>query len=267
MMRSSAPRKSADLSKSLHQQLNMYALAASAAGVGVLALVQPAQAKIIYTPTHMKLQSEYTEIDLNHDGITDFALWIYGGHSTNVATSFLAVYPNAGNGAVGTAKGWFKNAVALWQGAPIGPHRLFNGGSKASYAGQMVNRITKLGTHTSSFWAGQFANGGKGVKKRYLGFQFLIKGKIHYGWARIRVDISNKTFVASLDGYAYETIPGKVIFAGESKEPDEMDNIVEQPNSAALSVPSPEPITLGALAMGAPGLSIWRRKEPSLDGQ
>jgi hypothetical protein len=40
------------LSDSLHHQLNMYALAASAAGVGMLTLVQAAEAKIVYTPAH-----------------------------------------------------------------------------------------------------------------------------------------------------------------------------------------------------------------------
>jgi hypothetical protein len=48
MNRSRAPSK---LSDSVHHQLNMYALAASAAGVGILALAQTAEAKIIYTPT------------------------------------------------------------------------------------------------------------------------------------------------------------------------------------------------------------------------
>jgi hypothetical protein len=43
------PRKTANLSESAHQQLKMYAFAATAAGVGVLALAKPAQGKIIYT--------------------------------------------------------------------------------------------------------------------------------------------------------------------------------------------------------------------------
>jgi len=38
------------LSDSVHRKLDMYALAARTAGVGVLALVQPTEAKIIYTP-------------------------------------------------------------------------------------------------------------------------------------------------------------------------------------------------------------------------
>jgi hypothetical protein len=47
MKRSSGLRKTADLSVSIHQQLNMYALAAGAAGVGVLALAQPSEPQTI----------------------------------------------------------------------------------------------------------------------------------------------------------------------------------------------------------------------------
>src|ERR1700688_3394988 len=73
MTRSSRSFKAANLPVSVHQQLNMYALAASAAGVGVLALAPSAGARIVYTPTHMKF-GRNTEVllDLNHDGITDF---------------------------------------------------------------------------------------------------------------------------------------------------------------------------------------------------
>src|SRR5208337_4365554 len=59
------------LSDSVHHQLSMYALAASAAGVGMLALAQPAEAKIIYTPANENI-GPTTYLDLNHDGINDF---------------------------------------------------------------------------------------------------------------------------------------------------------------------------------------------------
>jgi hypothetical protein len=64
-----------------------------------------------------------------------------------------------------------------------------------------------------------------------------------------------------LTGYAYETSPGKGIVAGQTKGMD--DSNIEQPD-AVLTTPipdSPQPATLGALAMGAPGLPIWRRKD------
>jgi hypothetical protein len=74
----SRPRKTANLSESIHQQLNMYAFAATAAGVGVLALAKPAQGKIIYTSTHHVItQNHHYKLDLNHDEVADFGLSNY----------------------------------------------------------------------------------------------------------------------------------------------------------------------------------------------
>jgi hypothetical protein len=50
-------RRAGQLSAQVHQRLNSYALAASAAGVGMLALAQPAEAKIVYTHTHHTLMN------------------------------------------------------------------------------------------------------------------------------------------------------------------------------------------------------------------
>ena len=54
----------------------------------------------------------------------------------------------------------------------------------------------------------------KNVTKRYLGFKFLIKGKIHYGWARLNVTVTDQVN-ATLSGYAYQTIPNKAIITGK----------------------------------------------------
>jgi hypothetical protein len=66
---------------------------------------------------------------------------------------------------------------------------------------------------------------------------------------------------ATLTGYAYETVPNKPITAGKTKGLDEAS--IEEPN-AALTMSTPEPATLARLAMGAPGLSIWRREESAV---
>jgi hypothetical protein len=74
-MNRSRPRTPATLSESIHRQLNMYAFAAGAAGVSVLALTQSAEAKIIYTQTHVVIGTNHIyELDLNHDGIADFKI-------------------------------------------------------------------------------------------------------------------------------------------------------------------------------------------------
>jgi hypothetical protein len=63
----------AELSNSLHQRLNAYAIVASAAGVGLLALVLPAEGKIVYTKAHKVIgPNSFFQLDLNHDGISDF---------------------------------------------------------------------------------------------------------------------------------------------------------------------------------------------------
>lgn len=100
------------------------------------------------------------------------------------------------------------------------------------------------------------------VSNRYLGMAFRIKGKTHYGWARLSVKYQFlHGLTATLSGYAYETIAGKSIVARKTKGPDDD---VEKPPGAFLTNPIPDipqPASLGALALGAPGLSIWRRKE------
>jgi len=60
------------------------------------------------------------------------------------------------------------------------------------------------------------------TKNRYLGFQFIIGGQTHYGWARLAVTQRAKRhgIQATLTGYAYETIPNKPIIAGKTKGPD-----------------------------------------------
>lgn len=244
MKRSPGPRiPSSNLSESVQQRLNGYALAAAAAGVGLLALSSPCEAEIIYTPAHTGIGRFYF-LDLNHDGISDFTLQATESCDENRCISWLGVYsapqPNAIAG-----NGW---AAVLWPGDKIGPKR-------RSWGAIGIERASTSSNSRSGF-QGAWANGGKGFKNHYLGLKFLIDGRLHYGWARLTTT-GGWPRAAVLTGYAYETIPGKAIVAGRTKGPD--DDIAEE--SSATPMPAPEPATLGALAMGAPGLSIWRRED------
>src|SRR5450755_290968 len=95
MKRSPWTRKtSANLSESIGRQLNMYALAAGAAGVGVLALAQSVEAKVVYTATHHVIGPNHSyRLDLNHDGTTDFRLINSGGCGTDTCGWVLALKP------------------------------------------------------------------------------------------------------------------------------------------------------------------------------
>jgi hypothetical protein len=248
MTRSSGPRKTANLTDSVHHQLNMYALAATAAGVGVLVLAPSAEARVVYTPTHQVIgkKGRY-KLDLNHDKLSDFTLLNTRGCNTDYCVDALSAIPSAGNGVEG-AKGFLSipYAFALKRGAKIGPNDDFSGRLLAS-------------SQSSQGTIGQWIN----VTNGYLGLKFTIKGKIHFGWARLTVRVLGRAFIqTTITGYAYETIPNKPIIAGKIKGIETGDNSIGQPHDV-LTGPTPDPATLGALAMGAPGLSIWRRKETS----
>ena len=130
MRRSSQPRTTAELSKSLHQQLNKYALAASAAGVGVLALAQSAQAKIVYTKTHVVIGTNHIyELDLNHDGIADFKISNHSFFTDTIVASLSALPARANNAVVGKQPqvGFPHYAYALLPGARVGPKQPLSG--------------------------------------------------------------------------------------------------------------------------------------------
>lgn len=98
------------------------------------------------------------------------------------------------------------------------------------------------------------------VRARYLGFRFEYEGLTHYGWARMDVMGFPCNPVGILTGYAYETIPGKPIRAGQERDPAEP---LSEP-SGSLEIPEQRkdldlrPASLGVLAIGAGSLPTWR---------
>ena len=236
------PRTPARLSDSLHHQLNMYTLAATAAGVGTLAMAQPAQAKVVYTPAHKKLPlNQYFFLDLNHDGLNDFKFYMFTyftGARENCVGALNLYRLNSGNGAVGKRGARFRGpfASALLAGAPVGKPQYFPNQSREVLGfGSGIYSGTTYGPWTKKY--------GQPVDHRYLGLRFLMSGGVHYGWARLNVQISLCSASATLTGYAYETVANKPIMAGETKG---ADNNEQQPNPDA-AVPSG---TLGRLALG-----------------
>jgi hypothetical protein len=240
----SRSRKPANFPKSVNHGLDKYALAATAAGVGILALAQSAEAKIVYTAAHRHIgKNAHYALDLNHDGITDVTFVNSYGCNQDYCFDVLNGNAAAGNGVEGK-RGFLSIpfAYALKRGAPIGPGQPFSGQLMAS---------TNVGT------LGQWVN----IDNGYLGLKFTIKGKIHYGWARLTSHLTSGVIKAVLTGYAYETIANKSIKAGQIKGVD--DSSVDTTN-ASLTAPAPDPATLALLAAGAPGLSVWRREGSAL---
>jgi hypothetical protein len=216
-----SPATPSQLSEPVHHQLSMYALAASAAGVGMLALAQPAEAKIVYTKTNVHVFGyPCNSLDLNNDGIADF--WFCGVYNgSDCATEVqLGIDPQTAPSLPKNAI-WYggNGAAALRAGTRVGRGAPFP--SKWLLMAAVFENGGTCTTHHSTGFSGPWENGGKGVANRYLGLRFEIRGKIHYGWARLSVPagfhgVSNTT----MTGYAYETIHDKPIITGKTKGAD-----------------------------------------------
>jgi hypothetical protein len=257
---SRSPRAPSRISHSVLHQLDLYALAASAAGVSLLALAQPSEAKIVYTKTHQVIGTNGVyPLDLNHDGVIDFVIQQYGSGSGFNRLFANGAFGNAVEGSVGKYN--FTFASALKKGATVGPGQRFVSSSHA--AGEIMAGFSCTESGRCP-WSGQWVN----VSSRYLGLRFQIDGKIHYGWARLSVQTEGSQITAILTGYAYETIVGKAIRAGQSNGADDESSSLSPPGSALDSAVAAavEPIahptrrqSLGSLAAGAPGVTVWRQ--------
>jgi hypothetical protein len=251
MKRPSRPRTTAELSKSLHQRLNMYALAATAAGVGI-AFAVPAEAKIVYTKTHQVIGfNGIYDLDLNHDRTVDFLIQELG-YSQSTTTFLLRRWLFV-KGALGTAiAGEGNYASALKAGADIGPRRGFIKGGSNGATMAFVYQLSQTSTRHSS--KGNWSN----VNNRYLGLKFKIKGKTHYGWARLSVQTGRTTITGTLTGYAYETVANHSIRAGETQEGDAFIEPSHQNQAVPAFAVSPHG-ALGVLALGAQAVQYGKQ--------
>jgi hypothetical protein len=242
----SQPRGAARINSKLEKNLAAYIAAASAAGASLFT-AQIAEGKVVYTPTNITISFSETPLDLNNDGTADFTLTIREKSSHSVA---LFVVPQfTGNG---VRQGQPFGAAAGFLGVPVGVGEKFVSSSKSAYGpGIVMAEVFAYGNYASS--RGPWVN----TTNRYLGLKFLIDGQIHYGWARLSV---SKGLTAVLTGYAYETLPNVSIVEGHTFGTEKAASFAP----SDLPNPVPGPASLGVLARGADGLSMWRREEEAV---
>jgi hypothetical protein len=269
-------RKKVPLTGELDRRLLAYVTAASAAGVGMLAMAPAAEAKIVYTRVNLAITFRSpVSLDLNHDGIGDFRLCMNSLSSTYMCPRPRRAQPWPGRFAVDpigfdlvvvppTSQNqiWANStggAAALAAGAYVGPKLKFTPGERLM--------ATWQNSPTNTSYGGPWQN----APHRYLGLKFVIRGKIHYGWARLNVHADKSGLTATLTGYAYETIPNKRILTGDiigpshhpAADKEETDKKREggRTSLAALKKPPVAPASLGLLALGTDGLTAWRRRD------
>ncbi len=222
-----------NVSESLHHRLNSYALAATAAGVGALAFALPGEGKIIYTRTNHVIDRNHPEHEIyltnNHEA-SDAEIRYSFSSSRGLYRRALFAVGNVAN----TVEDRRPVALALKAGSKIGSSLNFGNSFRTHTMAEKRITTGTMETQTFGYWFN--------VSRRYVGLEFRINGKIHFGWLRLSTQTSDD-YSATLTGYAYETIPNKPIIAGKTKGPD---------------VVTVQPASLGHLAHGAASISAWR---------
>lgn len=213
----------APLEESLEKRLAVYALAAGAAGVGLLALAQPVEASIISSSENITINSSNTPETLNIAGSAEL-------NFSYVHTLSLHGIGVRGLNGAKVAANANSLALDLGAGASIGSNRNFKAQNVRG------SGLTMGGTLAPGSLIGKW-NGLSG----YLGFDFAANGKTYFGWAKMTFSQSGKS--AKITEYAYDTVAGQSIKAGDTGQ---------------TSVP--EPGTLSLLALGAVGLLALRKK-------
>jgi hypothetical protein len=217
----------------------LLAYAAAAAGMSALALVQPSQAEVIFTPAHQTIPISATlSIDLDHDGLADFTL--ENRYVSAAPRHFLSEDLLIAAGAQPGNEMFVKLGGIPIASALVGNTKISSDATLGS-SGIMFECATGFSTFTFGAW--------NNISRRFLGLRFVINGQDHFGWARLSVSSSNCAIRAILTGYAYETEPNQPIHAGQ---------IREDAGASEARIEAAAPASLGRLAQGAQEIAAPR---------
>ena len=222
----------------------------------------PAQGEVVFTPTKVTVSLRGNSLyELNPAGsqVAPFLL-IAGFTSPGAYWDTISFNPRTSGARFVQGPGTSWSIAPLKKGSLIGPARRFGGGLRGFAA--------TIGPYGSGTYNNH--DGFKFGEPTYIGFKFLIAGQTHYGWARLTVRYNPNTpkqrLGAELTGYAYETVAGQPIKAGQTSGAlSSMDSQEPMAGSMAddfraASAPAASDRFLGLLALGAVGLPAWRRE-------
>jgi hypothetical protein len=206
---------------SIHRHPRQYALATL---VSLLVLTPLSDAEIVYTPANVTLSGNGYIIIPQNGGTREFAIQeITGSGDCGVVGvefhSLVTVTPTAGNGVVAIDE----EASTLRPGTPIGPDQNFYGAQTPMADEYMSSGPPPCGPSYGGYWCNEDSGRLRPcfAIDAYLGLEAESKGNTYYGWAHFvftPTSSPHPNFEVQLTGYAYETVPGQPINAGQTSD-------------------------------------------------
>lgn len=181
-----------------------------------------AHAQIVYTDvdpdltiTQTPVGSTVHDLDINNDGITDATLT-----ATRTAT-YRAVFlgPSNGSEALVCCPQLLTKSINNYSFIGSDPS-----GTGGYWSTAQLSRLRELyfATGGGGGWGGNPVPAppiGEWINAtdRYLAIRFSVDGEWHYGWVRISVVSVSPSISFTIRDYAYNSVPGAGIFAGETE--------------------------------------------------
>lgn len=220
--------KSKKTTVNLKQHLGAYSAAAGA----LLVAVSGADAKVQYTNIDPdKMVSTHLDgyyLDFDDDGINEFFFieQIQSGN-TNYGSPFVnygaLLLPFNSNSFVGSA------TSNVGFPTPIDSPSLVGSSAMWQQNFGILANLRVVGSNTISLgnWFG--------AEDKYVGLNFMISGKVHYGWIRLDVDILGKGF--TVKDYAWEDEAETAIAVGDTGPPAQPSgvSVIEEPDVSIYS--------------------------------
>ncbi len=154
------------------------------------------------------------DLDLNTDAISDFILTSFHVNPPQIGNETISrvnASPLNGNAVKDTLVNSDTVSIPLQLNAVIDSNLLLNQSWQTSGSQILKNGAYGGGLANDTVW-GLWDS----LADYYLGLRLLLSGQTHYGWVRLRVDVTNSYASLIVKDYAYNSIPNQPILAGQT---------------------------------------------------
>lgn len=153
-------------------------------------------------------------LDLNNDANTDFIVTTFRVDPPQIGLetySNVTANPLNGNAVKDTLVNSIYVSIPLQFNTVIDSTLLLNQSWQTSGSHSLKNGMYGGGLDSDTVW-GLWDS----LADYYLGLKLLQSGQTHYGWVRLRVDVTQSYASVIVKDYAYNSIPNQPILAGQT---------------------------------------------------